>query len=259
MKTIATLYNLRAFGSLTFALVGISGSLIYADPPSDYAGKPYQDAVHTGGPQRVPGPVFCAYFDTGGPGVAYHDTDQVNNGSGKLNPANGSYLNEFRRNEAVDTSYTKQVPDLESPCNKVIPPIGLLYVGWNEPGEWFKMTIETTEAGTFVADVLYTSHRGGEIGIAVDGTTAHSTFLLESTFDPAETIPWRQWHHWNVARDAFEIKLPKGVSVITVRIITNGNLNLATFGFRPKGSQRTGPEITAVKTPSTPLRTERNP
>ena len=71
-----------------------------------------------------------------------------------------------------------------------------------------------------------------------------------STFDPAETIPWRQWHHWNVARDAFEVTLPKGVSVLTVRIVTNGNLNLATFDFRLKGSPRTGPGITAVKTPS---------
>ena len=131
------------------------------------------------------------------------------------------------------------------------PPLGLLFVGLNEPGEWFKLTVETTEAGNYVADVLYTSQRGGTIGIEVDGTPARSTFDLVTTFDPAETIPWRQWHHWNVARDAFEVTLPKGVSVLTVRIVTNGNLNLATFDFRLKGSPRSGPGITAVKTPST--------
>ena len=212
----------------------------------DYQGRPWQ-----GRPQAIPGPVFCAYYDTGGEGVAYHDIDAENQGSGKLNRADGSYLNEFRRSEGVDISYTKQRNDLESPCNKVTPPLGLLYVGWNEPGEWFKLTIEAVEAGTYVADVLYTSQRGGTIGIEVDGTTSQSMFDLGSTFDPAETIPWRQWHHWNIARDAFAVTLPKGVTVLTVRIVTNGNLNLATFAFRPRGSGRTGPDITAVKTLST--------
>ena len=236
---------------LGLAFLGFAAFVLHAAGPPDYAGRPYQDAVHAGGPQRIPGPVFCAYYDLGGEGIAYHDTDSTNHGSGKLNPANGSYLNEFRKQEGCDTSYTKPLPDLESPCNKVIPPLGLLYVGWNEPGEWFKLTVETAEAGNYVADVLYTSQRGGTIGIDVDGTPARSTFDLVSTFDPAETIPWRQWHHWNVARDAFEVTLPKGVSVLTVRIVTNGNLNLATFDFRLKGSPRSGPGITAVKTPST--------
>ena len=216
-----------------------------ADPTAGYPGRP-----SLGHPQAIPGPVFCAYYDTGGEGVAYHDTGAENQGSGKLNRADGSYLNEFRKGEGVDISYTKRKNDLESPCNLVTPPLGLLYVGWNEPGEWFKLTVETVEAGTYVADVLYTSQRGGTIGLDVDGTTSHSAFDLVSTFDPAETIPWRQWHHWNVARDAFAVTLPKGVSVLTVRIVTNGNLNLATFAFRSKGSERTGPDVTAVKTPS---------
>jgi hypothetical protein len=250
MKNTSTFFFPMTLSSLAFALLAISCSVLYADPPSGYAGRPYQDAVHSGNPQRIPGPVFCAYYDTGGEGVAYHDTGKENQGSGKLNPADGSYLNEFRRQEGLDTSYTKQLPDLESACNKVTPPLGLLYVGWNEPGEWFKITVETTTAGTYVADVLYTSQRGGRIGIDIDGTSSQSTFELESTFDPAETIAWRQWHHWNVARDAFEVTLPKGVSVMTVRIITNGNLNLAIFDFRPKGTQRTEPGITAFKTPS---------
>lgn len=238
--------------ALIALVLGFSGSILHAEVPSGYTGRPYKDAVYLGGPQRIPGPVFCAYYDTGGEGVAYHDKEKENQGSGKLNPPNGSYLNEFRRHEGLDTSYTKQTPDLESPCNKVTPPLGLLYVGWNEPGEWFKLTVEAAEAGTYVADVLYTSHRGGKIGIDIDGTTAQTTFTLESTFDPAETIPWRQWHHWNVARDEFEVTLPKGASVLTVRIVTNGNLNLATFAFRPKASQRTGPDITTLKTLSAP-------
>jgi len=181
--------------SLALALLSLSGSVLCAGPSSAYAGRPYQDVVHPGAPQRIPGPVFCAYYDTGGEGVAYHDTEAQNQGSGKLNPADGSYLNEFRRNEGVDISYTKQIPDLESTCNKVVPPLGLLFVGWTEPGEWFKLTVEAPEAATYVSDVLYTSQRGGTIEIEIAGASPRSAFDLASTFDAAETIPWRQWHH----------------------------------------------------------------
>ena len=50
---------------------------------------------------------FSADHDTGGEGVAFHDSDAKNNGSGNLNPANETILNEFRMKEGVDTSYTK--------------------------------------------------------------------------------------------------------------------------------------------------------
>jgi hypothetical protein len=231
-------------------LLGVLASRPLPASPADQSSRPFSDVRRAGVPQRLPGPVFCAYYDSGGEGIAYHDTEAQNMGNGRLNPPNGTYLNEFRRLEGLDISYTKQVPDLESPSNRVVPPLGLLYVGWNEPGEWFKLTVDAAEAATYVADVLYTSQRGGTIGVEVDGTTSRSEFALESTFDPAETIPWRQWHHWNVARDAFEVTVPKGVSVLTVRILTNGNLNLATLDFRVKGQPRTGPGITTVTTPS---------
>ncbi|HVU16801.1 MAG TPA: hypothetical protein VHD32_07745 [Candidatus Didemnitutus sp.] len=233
---------------LVASLPFLSAPSVVGGEAESYGGKPFGDALHAAAPQSIPGPVFCAYYDLGGEGVAYHDSEVTNQGSGKLNPADGSYLNEFRRHEGIDTSYTKPVPDRESPCNKVVPPLGLLYVGWNEPGEWFKITVNTVEAGGYVADVLYTSQRGGTIGIDVNGKPLALPFVLESTYNPAETIPWRQWHHWNVARDAFRVTLPRGTSVLTVHIVTNGNLNLATFLFRPEGKSRSGPDITTFCT-----------
>lgn len=213
-----------------------------------FAGEPFHDRVHAGNPQRIPGAVFCAYYDLGGEGVAFHDTDGENQGSGKLNPADGSYLNEFRRAEGLDISYTKPVPDRESPSNQVVPPLGLLYVGWNDPGEWFNVTIETAAAGDYVADLLYTAQRDAQVSLAVNGG-ASTAITLASTFDAAETIPWRQWHHWNVARDAVTLALPAGTSVLTFRIVSGGNCNLATLLFRPAGSPRHGPAITSFLTP----------
>src|SRR5665213_224910 len=90
-----------------------------------YKGVPYSDSQYRDGPQKIPGKVYCAYYDSGGEGVAYHDSDAKNNGSGGLNPADRSYLNEFRMKEGVDTSYTKfkrdpQIDD--NPFEKVQPP-----------------------------------------------------------------------------------------------------------------------------------------
>lgn len=210
---------------------------------------PFADDVWRG-PQPIPGPVFCAYYDRGGEGVAYHDTEAENLGSGKLNPIDGSYLNAFRRGEGIDISYTKQLNDLDSPCNRVVPPLGLLYVGWNEPGEWFDLTVQVAEAGDYVADLLYTAQRDATISVGLreaptTSAAAPPATTLASTFDPAETIAWRQWHHWAVAEDAVAITLPRGVSVLRVRVLTGGNCNLATLLFRHAGSVRTGFPITA--------------
>jgi hypothetical protein len=232
-------------------------ALVAMVPPStavasDYSGRPFGDAVHPSAPQSIPGPVFCAYYDEGGEGVAYHDSDAENHGSGRLNPADGSYLHEFRQDEGIDVSYTKRVPDRESPCNRVTPPLGLLYVGWNEPGEWFRLTVNVDHAGTYVADVLYTSQRGATVRVDVEGQPTGRAFAFTRTFDPAETIPWRQWHHWAVARDAFTLRLPQGRSVLTVRILTGGNMNLATLLFRPEGTPRDESVLLTACTPAAP-------
>ena len=65
-----------------------------------YAGKPFEDSVYHGGPQHIPGRVMCAYYDLGGEGVAYHDSDAKNNGSGTLGhyPKRSAYEFETAQN-----------------------------------------------------------------------------------------------------------------------------------------------------------------
>jgi hypothetical protein len=88
------------------------------------------------------------------------------------------------------------------------------------------------EAGEYSADLLYTSNRGGTISLDVNGESATGPLAIPSTFDPADPIAWRQWHHWNLAPGLAKIKLPKGKSILTVRILTEGQMNLATFDFK---------------------------
>jgi hypothetical protein len=218
--------------SLGLFLVGCLSPSARVGVPSDYKGTPFQDSVYAGGPQKIPGKVHCAYYDLGGEGVAYHDNTPGNLGSGALNPANGSYLNEFRMKEGVDTSYVKFHDAIDdNPFDLVKPPDKQLYVGWTEPGEWFNLTVEVAEAGVYAFDLLYTSHQGGTISLDLNGTKLTDPIQVISTFNGAEPLAWRQWHHWNLMKNVAQAKLPKGRSVLTVRIVAEGNMNLAWLDF----------------------------
>jgi hypothetical protein len=229
---------------LSLCLTAASMLAANASPKSflkQYKGLPYGDTHYQGGPQKVPGRVLCAYYDLGGEGVAYHDADPQNRGSGALNPADGTYLNEFRIHEGVDTSYTKfdrKVPIDDNPFDKIVPPRDFLYVGWTEPGEWFNITVDAPHAGTYDADFLYTSNRGGTISIDVNGKDATGPLQIPTTYDPADPVAWRQWHHWNLASQLFKVRLSKGRNVLTVHILTGGNMNLAYFDFKQDHSRK---------------------
>jgi Carbohydrate binding module (family 6) len=202
-----------------------------------YRGKPFHDSVYHGGAQKIPGRVQCAYYDLGGEGVAYHDTDAKNNGSGALNPADGTYLNQFRMNEGVDTSYTKfnrKTAIDDNPYNLVVPPENQLYVGWTQPGEWFRITVKVDRAGTYAMDLLYTSNRGGTISLDLDGGKLTDPLEITSTKIDAEPVAWRQWHHWNVMKDLTVVSLPKGKHVLTLHILTGGNMNFAYLDFKER-------------------------
>ena len=201
-----------------------------------YKGTPFEDSRYHGGAQKIPGKVHCAYYDLGGEGVAYHDSDPQNHGSGALNPANGTYLNEFRMGEGVDTSYTKMKRDPQiddNPYGRVVPAANLLYVGWTEPGEWFNMTVDVEQEGDYAADLLYTSNRGGTISLDVNGRDATGPLTIPSTFNAADPVAWRQWHHWNVTLSPARIHLTAGRHVLTLHVLTQGNMNFAYFDFRP--------------------------
>jgi len=227
--------NLTKFTSIALALLFCSSAA--PGQEQHYRGKPFHDSMYHGGPQKIPGRVQCPYYDLGGEGVAYHDTDARNRGSGELNPADGTYLNQFRMSEGVDTSYTKFHRDVEiddNPFNLVMPPENQLYAGWTEPGEWFKVTVKVARAGTYTMDLLYTSNRGGTISLDLDGNKLTDPLEIASTKNDADPLAWRQWHHWNLMKEMAVVSLPKGKHVLTIHILTNGNMNLAYLDFKER-------------------------
>ena len=204
----------------------------YSAAKEPHVGIPFSDSMYSAGPQIIPGKVQCEYFDFGGEGVAFHESDSLNSGSGQLNPSDGSYLHEFRIQEAVDISYTKFVEEQidNNPYNFVEPESEQLYVGWTEPGEWIKYTVQVEQSGVYQIGLMYTSHHGGKISVCVDDSEA-KILDIPSTFVEQEPLGWRQWHHWNYIDHLGEIELEKGLHVLTLTTVAEGNMNYDYLNF----------------------------
>lgn len=199
-----------------------------------YKGTPFSDSIYRSGAQTIPGKLQCEYYDSGGEGIAFHDADTINSGSGRLNPADGSYLNEFRKNEAVDVSYTKfRDPAIDnSPYNFVEPLKDQLYVGWTVPGEWTRYTVKVARTGTYELGLMYTSNQDGKISISVNDVDMTGPLPVASTFVTADTIAWRQWHHWNYIDKIARIDLKKGLQTITIHTVEIGQMNYDFINFK---------------------------
>ena len=196
-----------------------------------YSGTPYTDSEYKKGMQTIPGRIYCAYYDLGGEGVAYHDDSKENHGSGELNPVNGTYLHSFRVDESVDISYTKSNDVDNSTFNFVEPPLDVLYVGWTNPGEWTKYTVDVKETGKYRVGLMFTSNRGGKISISVDDKDVTGALDVPSTYRDDDPVDWRQWHHWNKIDDITEITLKKGIHVLTLHTLEEGQMNYMWLDF----------------------------
>lgn len=196
-----------------------------------YSGTPFTDTQYTIGVQPIPGKVQCEYYDLGGEGIAYHDTDNSNSGSGGLNPKDGTYLNEFRINETVDVSYTKPGGIDDNPHNLVTPKMEQLYVGWTEAGEWTNYTIDVQRKGLYQVGLMYTANQNAEISLAINGINKSGIVNIPSTYAQADSLEWRQWHHWNYLESISLIELKKGKQILTLRTVSTGQMNFDYLNF----------------------------
>jgi hypothetical protein len=193
--------------------------------PADYQGKPFQDSVYKAGPQSLPGILQCALYDLGGEGVAYHDTDAINHGSGELNqqanhqrPHAGPYIWNFRKDEGVDLSYVKDFADLNH-SNAVTPPVNLFYIGWTADGEWCNYTVDVKAAGTYKVRALY-SNQANAITFDVNRKPAATCKL------PVATDSFHTWSYAEIGTITFG---QAGLQLLTFHYNT-GN-NFAFFEF----------------------------
>ena len=218
-----TIHRLSATLAASLTLACLSAAAV----PPDYKGRPFEDSAYKAGAQSIPGIVQCAYYDLGGEGVAYHDTDSINHGSGELNqqplhqrPHAGPYLWGFRKDEGVDISYVKDFADLNHP-NLVSPLVNQLYIGWTENGEWCNYTVNVLAAGTYRVSALY-SNEANAVHFLINNRLAADCRLPVAT---------GHWHRWNYA-EIGAITFPEpGLQLLTFQY-GKGN-NFAFFVFEP--------------------------
>ncbi len=213
------------------SLQSVSSAKTSSTFPADYKGQPFGDAVYKSGPQVIPGRVECAYFDLGGEGVAYHDVDAVNHGSGELNlmpyhqrPHATPYIWGFRKDEGMDISYTKDFADFSHP-NFFTPATNQLYIGWTSDGEWCNYTVNVKKTGTYTITALY-SNEPKTISFSVDNQPASECKLPMAT---------GSWHIWNKAEIGTITFTETGLHLLTLHY--NAGNNFAYFDFEQANHQ----------------------
>lgn len=194
--------------------------------PTGYSGRPFVDSLHTGGAQIIPGKLQCALFDLGGEGVAYHDFEIENRGSGGLNlqpnhqrPHASPYDWTFRKEEGVDISYTKDFADFNHKNNFYIPEVNQFYVGWTENDEWLNYTVNVKMPGTYKIDALYANN------------DSIITFDVNHKQTSTCKLPLKtgNFHYWNKGEIGTIIFIEPGLHLLTFHY-NKGN-NFAYFEF----------------------------
>ncbi len=126
-------------------------------------------------------------------------------------------------NEGVDISYTKSNSIDNNPYNLVNPEMNQLYVGWTEPGEWTGYSIRADSGGDYHLSLMYTAKTDGAVSISIDGKYQSGILKVPTTYQAADTIAWRQWHHWNKTILVKNVSLSKGLHFLQLFSVS-GNI-----------------------------------
>jgi hypothetical protein len=155
-----------------------------------YTGTPF------GGTRAsLPGTVQAENFDDGGESVAYHDSDNVNQGPTTTRAAGSPGVD---LQPATDTGAG-------------------VNVGWIATGEWLRYSVNVTAAGTYTVSFRVASMTGGgSIRMEVDGADVTGAVAISST---------NGWQTWTtVTRPG--VSLTAGQHLLRVFAINAGfNLN----------------------------------
>jgi len=112
---------------------------------------------YLGTPFSIPGLIEAEYFDLGGEGIGYHDSDSQNLGG------------VFRTSEGVDIEVTT---DTGAGYN----------VGWVEDGEWLNYSVEVENTGIYSLTPRISSEvGGGSVNIELNGVDLTGNITIPST------------------------------------------------------------------------------
>jgi uncharacterized delta-60 repeat protein len=148
----------------------------------------------------TPGRLQLENFDEGGEGVAYHDTDTVNQG--------GAY-----RNTGADV---ETIPGSSG---------GGYALDFAKAGEWTEYTfvVPPLQGATYDLALRYAAPRGGDLSIEIDGQPVGLPITLRNT---------ASWQDYQEAFPAFDVTLAPGTHVLRLNQIRNGSYGyVANFDY----------------------------
>jgi hypothetical protein len=148
---------------------------------------------YTGIPKPIPGTIQVEDFDNGGQNIAYYDLTTENSG--------GFY----RTTESVDLQSSTE---------------GNANIGWTDPGEWTKYTVNVLSTGIYTLQARLSSQNAvSSFRVEMDGTTI-------ATITAPNTGGYQVWQTVSVTG----ISLSAGIKVMRIYFITGGfNINFLTF------------------------------
>lgn len=153
----------------------------------------------------LPGTIQAAGFDLGELNQAYFDLDYMNTGEGKQTSWNQGHA---FRNDGIDI---KAIAD----DNK-----GGYYIGWINPGEWMKYTVDVSRSGDYLVSFRIASAEGsGKLRIKLNGK------ILDPTVHVQATGGEQVWQEFTFPE---KIKLNKGKQELVI-LIEQGGFNLSTI------------------------------
>jgi alpha-L-fucosidase 2 len=136
---------------LVFRNGGFNLNWIYFD------NSPVTNTPYPGAAWPIPGTIEAENYDNGGEGIAYHDNDVINSGG------------QQRTNQGVDIETTGDAT-------------GTYNIGWTNPGEWMKYTVNVTATGVYTLQVRAAApSAGSSIHVELDGANISGSIVLPAT------------------------------------------------------------------------------
>lgn len=171
------------------------GTLLHGYPTKLFVPSGVQ-ASFGAGPITLPGILEVELYDKGGEGLAYHDTDAINEG--------GS----FRLEEGVDIGGG---------------PGGALTLGYVVSGEWLEYTVDVQQAGNYIVTASTASEQAnGAFRVSFEKNQAATTFTTPNTGN------WNGYR--NITANSL-IKLDTGLQVMRLAITGTAPTNINWLRF----------------------------
>ena len=192
--------------------------LCKASAQTAYTGTPYG-----GKPQEIPGTIQAQNYDVA-PGnamdIAYHR-------KGTPKPGKARTTGDCIGFGGFDASH------YDAKGAKLTQ--GGFYVGWTDPGDWWKYTVKVNEAATYNLGGHMAAGNGAGAKISVTFTPLNpagpdiTTGVINVPTSVGLVPGVETYHVWQVLDKLAEVKLTPGLYVMTVKIEAIGGMNLDNY------------------------------